>query len=120
MKDLLAHAWWMLALQGIVALLFGLLAVVWPGLTLLWLVAMFAAYAIISGAVALYGAVKNRAMDKGWWLILFLGLVSVAAGVLAIFYPGLTALMLVLFLGFKLSLGSGASDLRNMTAQGTR
>jgi uncharacterized membrane protein HdeD (DUF308 family) len=86
-------------LQGIVALLFGLLAVVWPDLTLLWLVAMFAAYAIISGAVALYGAVKNRAMDKGWWLILFLGLVSVAAGVLAIFYPGLTALMLVLLMG---------------------
>src|SRR5258705_3258893 len=98
MKELLARSWWMLALQGIVALLFGVLALLWPGLTLLWLVAMFAAYAIISGAVAVYGASKNRTMDKGWWLILVLGLVSVAAGVLAIFNPGLTALMLVLLM----------------------
>ena len=99
MKELLARSWWMLALQGLVAVLFGLLALLWPGLTLLWLVALFAAYAIISGAVALYGAVTNRTMDKGWWLILLLGLVSVAAGVLAIFYPDLTALALVLLMG---------------------
>jgi uncharacterized membrane protein HdeD (DUF308 family) len=99
MKELLARSWWMLALQGLVAVLFGMLALLWPGLTLLWLVALFAAYAIISGAVALYGAVTNRTMDKGWWLILLLGLVSVAAGVLAIFYPDLTALALVLLMG---------------------
>jgi uncharacterized membrane protein HdeD (DUF308 family) len=99
MKELLARSWWILALQGFVALLFGVLALLWPGLTLLWLVALFAAYAIISGAVALYGAVTNRTMDKGWWLILLLGLVSVAAGMLAIFYPGLTALALVLLMG---------------------
>ena len=59
MKELLARSWWMLALQGIVALLFGVLALLWPGLTLLWLVAMFAAYALISGGVALYGAVSG-------------------------------------------------------------
>ena len=99
MKELLARSWWMLALQGSVAVLFGLLAVLWPGLTLLTLVALFAAYAIISGAVALYGAVTNRTMDSAWWLILLLGLVSLAAGVLAIFYPGLTALALVLLMG---------------------
>src|ERR1700704_3224636 len=99
MKELLARSWWMLALQGSVEVLFGLLALLWPGLTLLTLVARFAAYAIISGAVALYGAVKNRTMDRGWWLILLLGLVSVVAGVLAIFYPGLTALALILLMG---------------------
>ena len=99
MKELLARSWWMLALQGFVAVLFGVLALLWPGLTLLWLVALFAAYAIISGAVAVYGAVTNRTMDKGWWLILLLGLVSVVAGVLAIFYPDLTALALVLLMG---------------------
>lgn len=99
MKELLARSWWMLGLQGIVALLFGALALMWPGLTLLWLVALFAAYAIISGGVALYGAVKNRTMDKAWWLILVLGLVSVAAGVLAVFNPELTALALVLLMG---------------------
>ena len=92
MKELLARSWWMLALQGIVALLFGALALLLPGLTLLWLVALFAAYAIITGAVALWGAVKNRTMDKAWWLMLLLGLVSVAAGALAVVYPDITAL----------------------------
>jgi uncharacterized membrane protein HdeD (DUF308 family) len=89
----------MLALQGAVALLFGILAILWPGLTLLWLVAFFAAYAIISGALALYAAVRNRTHDGGWWLILVLGLISVACGILAIVYPGLTALVLVLVMG---------------------
>jgi uncharacterized membrane protein HdeD (DUF308 family) len=110
MKDLLARSWWMLALQGVAALLFGVLALLWPGLTLLWLVAMFAAYAILTGAFALYGAVKNRTMDKGWWLILVLGLVSVAAGVLAIFYPGVTALALVLLMGVN-ALVTGAFEI---------
>jgi uncharacterized membrane protein HdeD (DUF308 family) len=99
MKEFLARSWWMLALQGIVALLFGALALLLPGLTLLWLVALFAAYAIITGAVALWGAVKNRTMDKAWWLMLILGLVGVAAGALAVVYPDITALALVLLMG---------------------
>jgi uncharacterized membrane protein HdeD (DUF308 family) len=49
--------------------------------------------------LALYGAVKNRTKDKSWWLILVLGLVSVAAGILAAFNPGITALVLVLLMG---------------------
>ena len=99
MKELLARSWWMLALEGLVALVFGVLALLWPGLTLLWLVALFAFYAVISGAAAIYGATRNRAHDKGWWLFLLFGLVSVAAGVLAVFYPGITALALVLLIG---------------------
>lgn len=99
MRELLARSWWVLALQGAVALLFGILAILWPGLTLLWLVAFFAAYAIISGALALYASLRNRTYDRGWWLILVLGLISVASGVLAIVYPGLTALVLVLLMG---------------------
>jgi uncharacterized membrane protein HdeD (DUF308 family) len=99
MRDLLARSWWVLALQGAVALLFGILAMVWPGLTLLWLVALFAAYAIISGALELYAAVSNRTYDSGWWLLLVLALVSIASGVLAWVYPGLTALVLVLLMG---------------------
>ena len=99
MKELLMRSWWMLALRGAIAILFGILALLWPGLTLLFLVAMFAAFAVLSGAVAIAGAVKNRDSDKGWWLILLLGLISIGAGVIAIFYPGITALALVLVMG---------------------
>ena len=98
MRQLLANSWWVLALRGLVALLFGILALLWPGVTLIFLVALFAAYAIVSGVVALAGALRNRS-DRGWWLALVLGLVSVAAGILAIFYPGITALALVIVMG---------------------
>jgi uncharacterized membrane protein HdeD (DUF308 family) len=89
----------MFAWRGAVALLFGVVAILWPGLTLLWLVALFAAYALVGGGAAIVGAVKNRLSDRGWWLVLLLGLTSVAAGTIAIFFPGLTALALVLVMG---------------------
>jgi uncharacterized membrane protein HdeD (DUF308 family) len=99
MKELLMRSWWMLALRGAIAVVFGILALLWPGLTLLLLVAMFAAYAVLGGAVSVVAAVKNRKSDTGWWLILLLGLISIVAGVIAVFYPALTALALVLLMG---------------------
>jgi uncharacterized membrane protein HdeD (DUF308 family) len=89
----------MLALRGVAAILFGILAIMWPNVTLLVLVAFFAAYAFITAGASIYAAVKNRNTDKGWWLILLLGLVALAAGVLSIFYPAVTALVLVLLMG---------------------
>jgi uncharacterized membrane protein HdeD (DUF308 family) len=99
MNDLLQRSWWMLAIRGTAALLFGILALVWPELTLLVLVAFFAAYAFITAAVYIGAALKNRSSDKGWWLLLLLGLVAVAAGGIAIFHPLITALVLVLLMG---------------------
>jgi uncharacterized membrane protein HdeD (DUF308 family) len=89
----------MLALRGAAALLFGVLALVWPGMTLLVLVALFAAYALISGSAAVVAAIRNRNSDKGWWLILLLGVVSLVAAVIAVFNPGITILVLVLLMG---------------------
>jgi len=99
MNELLTPSWWVLALRGAVALLFGVVALMLPGLTLLWLVALYAVYAVFGGAVSLVGAVKTRNSDKGWWLMLLFGLVSIGAGVVAFLYPGLTALVLVLLMG---------------------
>jgi uncharacterized membrane protein HdeD (DUF308 family) len=99
MKEFLTRSWWMLALQGVIAIIFGVLALLWPGLTLLWLVALFAAYALLTGGIAVWAAIKNRAADSKWWLVLLLGLVSIAAGVMAIFNPAITALVLVLLMG---------------------
>jgi uncharacterized membrane protein HdeD (DUF308 family) len=95
---MLSMSWWALALWGLCAVLFGILAVIWPGLTLLALAALFAAYALVSGAAIVASAWKSRA-HGGWWLWLLLGLVSIAAGALALAYPGLTALFLVLLMG---------------------
>jgi len=110
MDELLLRLWWMLALRGVLALLFGVLALVCPGLTLLWLVALFAAYALLGGAASVIGAVRHRHSDEKWWLILLLGLVSIGAGVSAILYPGLTALVLVLVMGAN-ALVTGVLDI---------
>ncbi|MBA3572686.1 MAG: DUF308 domain-containing protein, partial [Pyrinomonadaceae bacterium] len=95
MNELLSRSWWMLALLGIIAMLFAVLALVWPGLTLLALVALFAAYALLGGIVWIICAVRHRKSDDDWWLILLLGLVSIGAGVIAVLRPDITALALV-------------------------
>lgn len=99
MNDSLMQSWWVLALRGAIAILFGVLAFMWPGLTLLMLVGLFAAFALLSGVTSAMGAVKNRQHDDNWWLLLILALVGIGAGVIAIIHPALTALVLVLVMG---------------------
>jgi len=99
MKNILNHSYWMLMLRGLVAIVFGVLVLIMPGLTLLGLVALFVAYAVLAGAIWIAGAIRNRREVDDWWLVLLFGLVSVGAGVLALMHPQLTALVLVLVMG---------------------
>jgi uncharacterized membrane protein HdeD (DUF308 family) len=110
MNEALVRSWWILALRGVIAIVFGVLAVSWPGITLMALVALFAVYALLSGAVSVIGAVRNRSRDDNWWLLLLVGLVSIGAGVVAIVHPGLTALVLVLVMGAN-ALVTGVLDI---------
>lgn len=99
MNETLLKSWWMLAVRGVIAILFGVLAAILPGLTLLWLAILFAVYALLGGAVWVFGAVRNRANDTYWWLLLLLGVVSIGAGVIAASNPALTSLVLILLIG---------------------
>ena len=99
MIEAISRSWWILALQGLCAVAFGILALLWPGITLLWLVVLFAAYSLFAGSITVAGAVSNRKSEEYWWLLLLLGVVSIAAGVIAVFHPDLTALVLVLLMG---------------------
>jgi len=110
MHNLLSNSWRELAWRGAISLGFGILAAFWPGLTLLWLMTLFAAYALISGFASAIAAVKNRQSNRDWWLLLLLGLMSVAAGVLALIYPDRTAVFLVLLIGAT-ALASGIIDI---------
>src|SRR2546427_768875 len=71
--EMISRSWWMFAWRGAVAVLFGVLALVWPGLTLLWLVALFAAFALLSGGGALIAGIKNLKSGEGWWVALLVG-----------------------------------------------
>ena len=99
MDELLGRAWWMLMLRGAAGILFGLLALLWPGLTLLLLVGMFAAYALIGGIAAVSAAIRHRSIRKDWWIPLLLGLCTIAAGLIAVVAPGVTALVLIAVMG---------------------
>ncbi|MFK4446533.1 uncharacterized membrane protein HdeD (DUF308 family) [Caballeronia udeis] len=99
MDELLGRAWWMLMLRGAAGILFGLLALLWPGLTLLLLVVMFAAYALIGGIAAVSAAIRHRSIRKDWWIPLLLGLCTIAAGLIAVVAPGVTALVLIAVMG---------------------
>ncbi|MDB5761539.1 MAG: hypothetical protein JWQ21_534 [Herminiimonas sp.] len=110
MNEILSRSWWVLALRGAISILFGVLALVWPGLTLLGLVALFAVYALLYGAVSVIGAVQNRKSNEDWWLLLLLGLVGIVAGAIALVHPGLTALVLVLVMGAN-ALVTGVLDI---------
>ncbi len=91
----LGRHWWMLALRGVLAILFGLVALFLPGIALLAFILVFASYAIIDGITAAFVALRERRFLKRWGWVLVEGILSVVAGVLAFVYPGITALVLL-------------------------
>jgi uncharacterized membrane protein HdeD (DUF308 family) len=93
----LARNWWALAIRGAAAIIFGLLTFVMPGITLAVLVLLFGAYAIVDGIFNLVAAFRGRTRieeQPRWWLAVE-GVVSIAAGVVTVAMPGLTALVLL-------------------------
>ena len=95
----LAENWWLLLLRGIAAIAFGILAFVWPGLTLLALTLMWGFYAIADGVLALWAAIASKGgeMAPRWWLAI-VGIAGVIAGLLTFVWPGMTALILLIFI----------------------
>ena len=102
----LAKYWWLLVLRGLLAILFGLTAFLWPGLTLLVLVIMFGIYAVADGVVAIITGLTRARNTSRWWVFLLEGLVDIAAGVVALIWPGLaTAVLLGVIAGWAIITG---------------
>lgn len=98
MADVLAKNWWMFVLRGVFAIIFGVLAWVWPGLTLIALIYLFAAYALIDGVTAII-SIFSPAGRSRWLGLLLEGILGIGAAIVAIAWPGLTALSLVWVIG---------------------
>lgn len=102
--DVLTHrfltsAWWAVLARGLAAVVFGVLVFVWPTLSLLTLILVYGAYAVVDGVFALIAAFKSS--GSGRWSLILIGLVALAAGGLALAWPGVTALVLVLIIGWS-------------------
>jgi uncharacterized membrane protein HdeD (DUF308 family) len=95
LSSTLARNWQVVAARGVLGLLIGLIAFIFPGPTLLSLVTLFAIYLIIDGVLAIIAAVRAARHDRRWGTLTFEGIASIVAGILAIALPGLTVLIFV-------------------------
>jgi uncharacterized membrane protein HdeD (DUF308 family) len=100
MLTVYTHNWWTLVLRGVAAVVFGALAFLWPGITLLALVFLFGAYAITDGVFAIAAGLRGREKER-WWLLLIVGILSVIAGILAFALPGMTAFVLLILIAVR-------------------
>ena len=95
----LARNWWVFVMRGLLALLFGLIAILAPGATMLSLALLFAAYAFADGIFAIASAVRAARAHERWGLLVLEGVVNMLAALAALAWPGLTVLVFVTLLG---------------------
>ncbi len=87
--------WWVVLLRGVVAILFGCMTYAYPGLSIALLVLIWGAYALIDGVLALMAGVKAKMGS-----LILVGVLGIAAGLIALFWPGITAIALLYVIAF--------------------
>lgn len=94
----LTKNWWVFIIRGLFAIIFGVLAMMWPELTLFALVWFFAAYVLADGVFQVFSAISRRENFDRWWLILLEGVFGIVFGVLTFAWPGITGLVLLILI----------------------
>jgi uncharacterized membrane protein HdeD (DUF308 family) len=92
--DVLARNWWLFLLRGLAGILFGIITIVAPGISLAALVILFGAYAFADGVLAVVAAVRRRGQSR-WGMLLLEGLVGIGAAAVTLVWPGITAIALL-------------------------
>lgn len=91
----LSQNWWLVVLRGMLAILFGVTAIIWPGITLLSLIVLFGVYAIVDGLVAIWTGFSRTKESARWWTFLVEGILNIGAGIAALVWPGLATLVFI-------------------------
>ena len=94
----LGQHWKWIALRGVAAVIFGVLAIAWPAIALAVLVLVWGAYAFVDGVFTLLAAARMRESGRPIWPLVLVGLLGVVAGLVAFFWPALTALGLLMLI----------------------
>lgn len=98
MSGVLAENWWAIALRGVFAILFGIIAFAAPGATILSLVLLFSAYMLVDGVFAIVAAVRAARQHERWGLLVLEGIANIAVGIIVFLWPGLTVVAFVLWM----------------------
>jgi uncharacterized membrane protein HdeD (DUF308 family) len=91
--------WWHVAVRGLIALLFGIMLLAWPGVSLFIVAILFGAFAFVDGIFTLVAAVnyKAGAGQRAWLFVR--GILGIIVGIVTFFWPAITELALVLLIG---------------------
>ncbi len=95
MLQIFARNWWVTALQGVAAVILGILTLVWPHQTLLALVILFGAFMLVDGVLTLASALAWRKWNQGRWAVALAGVAGILVGGLTFVWPGMTGLVLL-------------------------
>ncbi len=98
--EVLARNWWALALRGLFGVVFGLVTLVRPGLTLAALVVLFGAYALVDGIFGVISAVRAAESHRRWGVLAVEGIAGIVAGILTFAWPAITAIVLLYLIAF--------------------
>ena len=100
LANVLKHYWWATLLRGVVAVLFGIVVLMRPAVSLVSLVLLFGAFALVDGIAHCITAIGGRKENDRWWLMLLGGLAGIAVGLLTFRNPAVTALILLYYIAF--------------------
>lgn len=98
MLTMLRKYWWTILLRGIIALLFGIAAFVWPGMTILFLISLFGVYALLDGIISVIIGIAQYGQQERWWATLLQGIAGIVVGLLTFLWPQVTGLILLFFI----------------------
>lgn len=99
MSGQLARNWWAIGLRGVLAILFGAAAVLWPGITMTTLVLLFAFYMLADGILGIFAGMRAARRQERWGMLILEGAADLVAGGIALVWPMVTILAFVILLG---------------------
>jgi uncharacterized membrane protein HdeD (DUF308 family) len=94
-----SRGWWLFLIQGVIGIVLGILALIWPGRTLFTLIVIFGIFFLLGGVVGIFAAIGTAAAREPWAWLLVKAIIGVAAGLAILKWPGVTALVILFLVG---------------------
>jgi uncharacterized membrane protein HdeD (DUF308 family) len=91
--------WWAFVVRGVFALLFGIVAIVMPGITLEVMAILLAAFLVVDGVFSFAASVQGRKMGVQWGYLLVEGVAGIFIGLFTFVWPGITVMAIILIIG---------------------